>query len=119
MHYHYQPPTGLEQRVSHTQLVEELENNDGFLKDPGTVSKSTAGTISVPAGTLVVAIVVTPSADMTISIGTSAGGTQIIDAEEITSGTTVPFVINHYFTGSGTLHFTLSAGTVTVHVKKL
>lgn len=119
MEYYYQPPTGNEQKVTHTQLVTQLETGDGFLKDAGAVVKSTGQSISFAAGALVSALVITPSANMTMSIGTSGGGTQILDSEPLTSGTPVVFVINHYFTGSGALHFTLSTGTVTVHVKKL
>lgn len=119
MEYYYQPPTGNEQKVTHTQLITQLSDTDGFIRDSGTVSRTTGQSISFSAGALVSALVITPSANMTLSIGTSGGGTQILNAESLTSGTPLVLVINHYFASSGALHFTLSTGTVTVHVKKL
>jgi hypothetical protein len=118
MEYYYQPPTGSEQKVSQSLLEDKLAEN-GFIKDGGTVAKSTGQSISFAAGDLVSALVLTPSTNMTIDVGTTGGGTDIIDGESLTSGTPTVFVINHYFSGSGALHFTLSTGTVTVHVKKL
>lgn len=119
MVYYYQPTSGDEEQVPHSLLVTRLSDTDGFVKDDGTSSKSDAGTIAIAAGTLIHSIVVTPDANLTLSVGTAADGTDIIDSESLTSGTAEVFVVNHYFTSAGTLHFTLNTGNITVHVKKL
>ena len=117
--YYFQPTSGDEEQVPHSLLVGRLADTDGFVQSDAPSSKSDAGTISVAANVLIHSIVVTPSANLTLSVGTAADGTDIIDSESLTSGTTEVFVVNHYFASAGTLHFTLNTGSVTVHVKKL
>lgn len=119
MQYYFQDSSNDEFRVPHALLLVQLETTDGFLKDPGAVTKTTGQTIAVTAGTLIVALVVTPSATMTLSVGTSAAGTDILATESLTGTTKQVFVVNHHFTSAGTLHFTLSTGSISVHVKKL
>jgi hypothetical protein len=116
MEYYLQDSSNDEYRVPHALLEGKLEDS-GFQKQPGAVTKTNNQTIAVAAGTLITALVITPSTNMNVSVGTSSGGTQLVDTEAVTSATPKVFVINQFFATSATLYFTLSsAGSTSVSV---
>lgn len=85
---------------------------------PMTVSTSTingaATSIAVASGKLVSKIIVIGSTSGTFSVGTSAGGTQILNAESFDTDGAV-FALDRYFHTGGTLHFSgYGAATLTV-----
>jgi hypothetical protein len=82
----------------------------------GTFPGSTSGEIEVPANALVQQIVVQSSGAGSIDIGTTGGGTEIVDGLTYPTAPN-PFVMNYEFgSGGGTLHFTGHDDTVTVKV---
>jgi hypothetical protein len=116
MKYYFQPISGPEVQVSHSLLEGALESG-GFTKQPGSVTKTNNQTIAVAAGTLVTHLIITPSTNMNVSVGTASGGTQVLDTEAVLSGTPRVVVVNMYFATSATLYFTLStAGSTSVAV---
>jgi hypothetical protein len=81
-----------------------------------TTSSITSGsnTIAVGAGKLISKIVIIGSASGTVSVGTSSGGTQILEAESYDTDGAV-FAVDRYFHSSGTLYFSgFGAHTLTV-----
>lgn len=116
MEYYFQDSSDDEYRVPHALLLTQLAE-DGVIMDPGTVTKTDGQTISFLAGQLLLALIITPSASMTFSVGTTDDGDDIIESQTVAAKTV--FVINYHFTADAVLYFNLSTGSVTVHVKKI
>lgn len=75
----------------------------------GQVILSPGGTVNIPSGKLVHAIVITPSAsDNTVQIGTTAGGDEIMSQEIISSGEHYILNTAYYFSTSGNLYVQVS-----------
>lgn len=67
------------------------------------------GTISIPAGKLVHAIIVTPAAsDNTVTIGTTLAGDEVMSEETIAAGTYYKHNTLEYFPSAGTLYVAAS-----------
>lgn len=82
----------------------------------GTFPSGTSGEIEIPANTVVQHIVVSSAGAGTIDIGTTGGGTEIVEALPYPTAPN-PVVINYEFgSGGGTLHFTGHDDSVTVKI---
>lgn len=119
MEYYYQPASGDEQRVTHTQMVTRLSETDGFAKAQDGLTISDESTVSIPAGKEVTSIIIKTTGTPTVSVGTAADGTDILDSEVLVNGLNPVFKVGHFFETAGTLHFTVSTGSLTVWVKLL
>lgn len=84
----------------------------------GAASISDGGNISVNADELVVAVSFLSTTNQTINVGTTAGGTEILQGVELTAGQLATEIIHSQFTAAGALYFTFPGGDVTVRVKK-
>lgn len=88
------------------------------LPDSG-VSEATVTTgapsVAIAAGRLVEKIVVVGSTSGTFNLGTSAGGTQILEAENYDGGGHV-YAFDKYFLSAGSLFFSGFSGTLTVKI---
>lgn len=119
MKFYFQPSSGSELQVPETLLYEKLEEL-GFLKSPTSASISDGSSIAIDEGQLVLAIIVqVASGTPTLSVGTTSGGTDIVDNAVLATGVNPAFIVHTFFLSSGALHFTLSAGSITVFVKKI
>lgn len=79
-----------------------------------TTINSATTSIAVGFGKLISKIIVIGSTSGTFSVGTSAGGTQILNAESFDTDGAV-FALDRYFHTGGTLHFSgYGAATLTV-----
>lgn len=68
------------------------------------------GTVAIPAGRLLQHIVVqAETGARTISVGTTDGGGEIVDAENITSDRAFEISQTKFFASAGLLYFTVSA----------
>lgn len=74
------------------------------------------GTISVPAGTIVISILILPSGNLTgLKLGTTDGGDEIISEQDIVAnGKYKSFAINYKAVGSETWYLKGISGTVLV-----
>lgn len=74
-----------------------------------------APSVAVAAGRLVEKIVVIGSGSGTFKLGTTSGGTEILDGESY-STTPAVFAFDQYFASAGALHFSGFSGTLTVKI---
>jgi hypothetical protein len=119
MFFYHQPATGPEQQVSHDLLLARLAE-DGVVVSPAvSAGIGNDGAMAIPAGAWVVGLAFNASTAMTVSVGTTPGGTDVLDGIGLVSGWNAPEVLNMYFPTAGSLYFTLSTGSITVHLKKL
>ena len=91
-----------------------LQENINALKISVEGNYAANFTIAIPAKKLLRDIVIDPTTAQTINIGTTAGGTDILNAEAVPvgGGTSNPFGFNKWFSAAGTLYITgLTADT--------
>lgn len=108
--------------LAYDDALNDLYHSDGstwvLLTKEKTFSLTAGGTdeISVPAGRMVSQIVVTAgSGSGSVSIGTTDGGSEIIENEPYnTSGR--PFTVGWWFSSAATLYFSVFTGTITVKI---
>jgi hypothetical protein len=87
-----------------------VNRSGGGLTSPREQTITTGGTVTIPAGKRFMGIgIAGASGTRTVSVGTSAAGTQLFDTEIITSGMDTDLNTSRYFPDGATLHFTLSA----------
>ena len=84
----------------------------------GNQTVSNGDSISVNADELVIAISFLSTTTQTIQVGTSSGGSQVIEDVELTASQTATEVIHYQFVSAGALYFTCT-GSITVRVKKI
>lgn len=91
------------------------------------IAIATAGSMSngsiyaVSANTYMLAIMLSNAsgASVTVSIGTSPGGTQILDSVVVPNGTTDQTeMVGRFFASSASLYFTMASGFLTVKIAK-
>lgn len=76
---------------------------------------SNGGTVVVPDGTFIEAIVIeSQPGSRTAKIGTSPGAEDIMEMTTIPTNTDMAFTLNRYTSASLTLHFALTGGTANV-----
>lgn len=91
-------------------------------KQKGPASNiTTGGTIALADNDYVISLVATNSGgpDVTFDVGTTASGTEILEAETVTAGTTETYVINHFQAAAANIHFTLDTGSLSVRAVKI
>lgn len=106
--------------LAYDDALGDMYSSDGsiwiLLTKEKTFSLTAGGTVSiaVPAGRLLSQIVVTASSGTgNVTIGTTNGGSEIIENEPYnTSGR--PFTVGWWFSSAGTLFFSVFTGTITV-----
>lgn len=102
--------------VNPTQVANK-QYVDGILagiteNKPYKVTLAATGTYDVPVGLVLTGIIITPSATMTIKVGTAAGGDDIMIEQELTGGEDKDILIFMSCRAGKTLHFTgISAST--------
>lgn len=119
MEYYYQPSSGDEERIPHSLLIEYMEETDDFAKGRPSLSIEDTDTVDIPAGKEVASIIIKTTGTPTVSVGTSAAGSDVIDSEVLVNGLNPVFKVAHFFETAGSLHFTVSSGTITVWLKIL
>jgi hypothetical protein len=104
-------------QVELSTLLAWIQANMGNTSPMSVSSNSIDGSttsIAVASGKMVSKIVVIGSTSGTFSLGTSAGGTQILDGETFDTDGAV-YTLDRYFHTGGTLHFSgYGAATLTV-----
>lgn len=114
--FHANANTGTNEKTSYLVLWNYVS---GKIKGAATAIAD-EGTADISDSDYVIAIVATNAggSDVTFSVGTSAGGSQIIEDEVVPAGETIEVVVNRYFAGATTLHFTLDTGSLSVRIIK-
>lgn len=79
---------------------------------------SDGGSVNVNADEMVVAISFVSGTTQTIQVGTTGGGSEILQDVELTAAQLATEIIHYQFTAAGALHFTFPGGDVTVRIKK-
>lgn len=101
--------------VSDSVLLAWIEEN--ITASPFSVQSATVsdgGTVAVSAGRLVAKIVVIGGSSGTFNLGTTASGTEIMEAATFDTDGAV-YALDNYFHSGGTLHFSGGfAGSLTV-----
>lgn len=78
-----------------------------------TTTGNTSTAISLASGLILEKVLVVAPSSATYSIGTSAGGTNVLDSEAVSANVGRVSVINFFANGTTLLHFTgLPAGTL-------
>ncbi len=91
------------------------DGSGGFSFLPVNITSPT--TYTVPAGKLLLAIAVVPAAGArNISIGYTAGATQVLDTEQIDSNAAASFLVNRYFNTAKTLHISGFTGQLIFYI---
>lgn len=84
---------------------------------PVSLSVVDGTTYSIPAGKLLFSIAVIPaSGDRILSAGYTAGATQILDSEEITSNDGPTFTMGRRFNTATTIHFSDFIGELILYI---
>lgn len=85
----------------------------------GNQSVANGGSINVNQDEIVIAISFVSGTNQTIQVGTTPGGSQILQDVELTAAQQATEIIHHQFTSAGALYFTFPGGSVTVRIKKM
>lgn len=100
-------------------LLEFLNSNITFPDGPLTVTSATitgaSNSVVIPAGRMLSKIVVISAGHDDFDLGTTDGGTEVIEAG-VSSSSGEVYLIDTYFGSGGTVYFTGMAGTLTVKV---
>ncbi len=83
---------------------------------PPAQTVADGGTVTIAPGKVLIGFgIASAVGSRTLDVGTTAGGTQIVEGEELPSGEDVFINVNRYFPSGATLHFS-GAGTISVRV---
>lgn len=91
-------------------------SNSGY-NSPTPIDIASPTTYNIPNGKLLLAIAVIPaSGARNLSVGYTAGSTQILDNEEIDSNKEASFIVGRYFNTQKTLHISGFTGQLIFYI---
>lgn len=85
----------------------------------GSQSVANGGSIAINQDELVISLSFVSGVNQTIQVGTSPGGSNILQDVELTASQKATEIIHEQFTAAGALYFTFPGGNVTVRIKKI
>lgn len=85
----------------------------------GSQSIANGGSIAVNADEMVIALSFVSGVNQTIQVGTSPGGSNILQDVALVAAQKSTEIIHEQFTAAGALYFTFPGGSVTVRIKKI
>lgn len=85
----------------------------------GSQSIASGGSIAINADELVISLSFVSGVNQIIQVGTSPGGSNILQDVELTASQKATEIIHEQFTSAGALYFTFPGGNVTVRIKKI
>lgn len=80
------------------------------VKKAAPYSGNVGASVTILADSLISVVVLKPTASGVIFIGTTPGGTEVLQAIDVVSGTNLVIEINQYFEDATTLHIGSSGG---------
>lgn len=116
--FYSQPIVGDEQKTLLSNLLTTFQKR-GFIRNEAPASYGNGATFHMDENDWLVGMTFLSTGGCTISLGTFAGGTQIIDNEPLTANEETSITINMGFLSDTTFHLTVSTGTVEILIKKI
>lgn len=89
----------------------------GGISSPEIQAITSGTSVSIPAGKLLIGIAFNSTGtDRTVDIGTTTGGNDIAEQEEIPAGESFFYGVSRYFESAGAVHFTGITASVRIYI---